>query len=111
MLAWPLLQGRRIDGAPALRIPSCAGERPSPLTSADTRLTEPRETRGPPSIGHEHSEATWRQTPRMTRHGQPLHTSQHKHGEGEQGVKGRTGGGESLAQAGTAAVVSRPHRP
>jgi len=45
MLAWPLLQGRWIDGAPTPRIPSCAGEYPSPLTSANTRLTEPRETR------------------------------------------------------------------
>src|SRR5258708_2672819 len=44
MLVWPLLQGRRIDGAPTLRIPLCAGECPSPLTSANTRLTEPRET-------------------------------------------------------------------
>src|SRR5580765_5529493 len=46
MLAWPMLQGRSVDGAPALRIPSCAGECPSPLTSANTRLTEPRETQG-----------------------------------------------------------------
>src|SRR6266436_5025107 len=44
MLPWPLLQGRWIDGAPTPRIPSCAGECPSPLTSANTRLTEPRET-------------------------------------------------------------------
>src|SRR5712691_7038156 len=44
MLPWPLLQGRWIDGAPTLRIPSCAGECPSPLTSANTSLTEPRET-------------------------------------------------------------------
>jgi len=36
----PLLQGRRIE-APTLRILSYAGECPSPLTSADTRLTEP----------------------------------------------------------------------
>src|SRR3990167_9502261 len=44
MSTWPLLQGRCVDGAPTLRIPSCAGECPSPLTSANTRLTEPRET-------------------------------------------------------------------
>ena len=44
MSTWPLLQGRCIDGAPTLRIPLCAGECPSPLTSANTRLTEPRET-------------------------------------------------------------------
>src|SRR5215467_5236723 len=29
---------------PTLRIPSCAGECPSPLTSAHTRLTKPHET-------------------------------------------------------------------
>ena len=46
MSTWPLPQGRCVDGAPTLRIPSCAGEYPSPLTSANTRLTEPRETQG-----------------------------------------------------------------
>ena len=39
------LEGRRIDGAPTLRIPSCAGERNRlPLMSANKRLTKPRET-------------------------------------------------------------------
>jgi uncharacterized protein YbaR (Trm112 family) len=39
------LEGRRIDGAPTLRIPSCAGERNRlPLMSANRRLTKPRET-------------------------------------------------------------------
>src|SRR4029453_9326247 len=42
-VVWLLSQGRRVDGAPTLRIPSCAGEHPSFLTSANTRPTEPRE--------------------------------------------------------------------
>src|SRR5262245_16512603 len=45
MPTWPPWQGRCVDGAPTLRIPSCAGECPSPLMSANTRRTEPRETK------------------------------------------------------------------
>src|SRR3990170_8993315 len=51
MLTWPLRQGRCVDGAPTLRIPSCAGECPCPLTSANTRLTDPRETSAPCPFG------------------------------------------------------------
>src|SRR6266481_969689 len=66
MLAWPLLQGRRIDGAPTLRIPSCAGECPSPLTSANTRLTEPRETRAHCRLDvNTRNRDTGRDTPRL----------------------------------------------
>src|SRR6266702_4201 len=66
MLAWPLLQGRCVDGAPALRIPSCAGECPSPLTSANTRLTEPRETRAHcPRRATTRTRDTGRDTPRL----------------------------------------------
>src|SRR2546426_5983837 len=66
MLPWPLLQDRCEDGAPTPRIPSCAGEYPSPLTSANTRLTEPRETRAHcPSEVNTRNQDTWRDTRRL----------------------------------------------
>ena len=37
---------RCIDGAPTLRLPSCAGEPRSPLTSANRRMTQPRGSPG-----------------------------------------------------------------
>jgi transposase len=45
-VAWADVPGPLRRGRPHPRIPSCAGERsrPRPLTSANTRLTEPRET-------------------------------------------------------------------
>src|SRR3972149_1824567 len=78
MLPWPLLQGRCVDGAPTLRIPSCAGECPSPLTSANTRLTEPRETSAPcPLDVNTRNRDTWRDTPRLDTASR-LHTRQHE---------------------------------
>src|SRR5262245_64898713 len=65
MLAWPLLHGRCVDGAPTLRIPSCAGEYPSPLTSADTRLREPRETSAHCPLSRTHGSKTQEGTHRL----------------------------------------------
>src|SRR5258708_14038972 len=77
MVVWPLLQGRRIDGAPTLRIPLCAGECPSPLTSANTRLTEPRETGvHDPMTQPRRREPTTRTDP-ITYTAQPLHPIHH----------------------------------
>ena len=64
-MAWPLLHGRCVDGAPTLRIPSCAGEYPSPLTSADTRLTEPRETGAHCPLSRTHGSKTQEATHRL----------------------------------------------
>src|SRR5262245_30463537 len=78
MSTWPPWQGRCVDGALTLRIPSCADESPSPLTSANTRLTEPRETQdhGPLNV------TTWnrdpgRDTSRLDTASR-LHTSRHQ---------------------------------
>src|SRR3972149_3789270 len=78
MLPWPLLQGRCVDGAPTPRIPSCAGECPSPLTSANTRLTEPRETSAhcPVDVTTRNRD-TERDTPRLDTASR-LHTRQHE---------------------------------
>src|SRR6266849_6311763 len=66
MLPWPRLQDRCEDGAPTPRIPSCAGAYPSPSTSANTRLTEPRETRAHcPSDVNTRNQDTWRDTRRL----------------------------------------------
>ena len=70
--------GRCVDGAPTLRIPSCAGECPSPLMSANTRLTEPRETQGhgPLPVNKPHR-ATGRDNTSRLDTASRLHTSRH----------------------------------
>ena len=80
MLPWPPLQGRCVDGAPTLRIPSCAGECPSPLMSANTRLTEPRETHGhnSPLNVNKPNRATGRDNTSRLDTASRLHTSRHQ---------------------------------
>ena len=55
------LEGRRIDGAPTLRIPSCAGERNrSPLMSANRMMTTPREAGRDACAINSDNNKTWR---------------------------------------------------
>src|SRR4029453_16323120 len=82
MLPWPPLQGRCVDGAPTLRIPSCADglnglvlderEYKADRTSRDRRAHWHRPT----------ANGTDLKTGGMDRgtslHGQPLHTRQHE---------------------------------
>jgi hypothetical protein len=60
-VALAALEGRRIDGAPTLRIPSCAGEHNRlPLMSANRRMTKPREIGRDAGALHSDKNTAWR---------------------------------------------------